>query len=587
MKQLNTDNTEAKKVFMQQVSLAKYESVSTVETEDRKGWVAFGIKNDYPQYLIDLAQDVPTHGALITGIAQMIAGKRLNGDAAAMADIKRLNIDAQLPFIAWDLKTHGGYYLEITKTLDRRGIARVEHYSYETVRLSYNPETGDVNGYWYSRDWSDIRKKRNTPVFIAKYDHANEDCVKGMMHSFVATPGTQYYPKPDYISSLKYIELARQISVFHLNQIENGLFPSFVVQFNNGQPTEEKAHEMTSMIERNISGAKNAGKAIILFNDNKDEAATFEPFPIQDADKQYQFLSDEVDKKTFIGHRVTTPLLFGIRDSSGLGSNTDEMKQGLEIFMDKVIKPYRKLITDDIAAILQMDGIAATVEIIDEEPTATTLEHEKKKCCLSAEDKLTKEDEAAWIEWIENKGETIDSEEWELVDEQPAHDDFETEDEAIKNWKVEQAHELASAADYANGNDKSEEDVGLYKLRYAYAGELSDNSREFCRKALAATQRGLVWRLEDITDMSEAGVNGQFAPQGQSTYDIFQWKGGVYCGHYWKRQIYFRKRAGGKFLPNDGLKNDKRVGNVPYVRQKGSEAIKPIDTPSRGSLKYS
>ena len=86
--------------------------------------------------------------------------------------------------------------------------------------------------------------------------------------------------------------------------------------------------------------------------------------------------------------------------------------------------------------------------------------------------------------------------------------------------------------------------------------------------------------------MSRDGVNSQFAPEGSSTYDIFEWKGGAFCHHKWVRLVYFRKREKGKFLPNDGLKNDKRVGNVPYVPQKGVEGVAPIDTPTRGSLKY-
>jgi hypothetical protein len=638
---------------MQTIALAKYESVSTIETEDRKGWVSFGIDNNYPQYLIDLAQDVPVHGSLVTGIAQMIIGKRINCDKLeASAILAKLGIVESIQGIAYDLKCHGGYYLEIIKTMDGSGIAKVNHYTFETIRLSYN-ESGEINGYWYSRDWKDTRKKRNTPVFIQMFDMSNPDCMRGMVHSFMATPGSQYYPKPDYISALKYIELARQISIFHLNQIENGLFPSFVVQFNNGQPVPEKAMEMKRNIENSISGAKNAGKAIILFNENKDEAATFEPFPISDADKQYQFLSDETDKKTFVGHRVTTPLIFGIRDSSGLGSNTDEMKQGLEIFMNKVIKPYRDIITRDLKSILQFAGVDSVVDIVDEDVNvesdnkadvsyngaqiASAIDiiakikegiltqeqaivflvqflqlpedvarsffskgdavanlmhhlklHEKKKCCLSHEgDKFTSEDEKFWIDRINELGEEIDAEEWVLVDEQPAHDDIETEQAALKEWEVTQSHELASVGSYANGNEKSDEDVGLYKLRFVYGGELSDNSRAFCVAAYNATQAGKVWRLEDITAMGEQGVNGQFAPEGQSTYDIFTWKGGVYCHHFWKRQIYFRKRVAGKFLPNDGLKNDKRVGNVPYVRPKGAEGIKPVDTPTRGSLKYS
>ena len=34
------------------------------------------------------------------------------------------------------------------------------------------------------------------------------------------------------------------------------------------------------------------------------------------------------------------------------------------------------------------------------------------------------------------------------------------------------------------------------------------------------------------------------------------------------------------------MNNDKLVGNVPYVPQKGAEGVAPINTPSRGSLKY-
>jgi hypothetical protein len=131
-------------------------------------------------------------------------------------------------------------------------------------------------------------------------------------------------------------------------------------------------------------------------------------------------------------------------------------------------------------------------------------------------------------------------------------------------------------------------DVGLYKLRYAYSQNIRENSREFCKKMVKMSQAGAIFRYEDIEKMSKSGVNGQFAPQGQNTYSLFDWKGGVYCGHFFKRQIYVRKRdTNGRILPNDGLENDKRVGNNPYVPQKGQEGIAPINTPNRGSLKYS
>ena len=91
----------------------------------------------------------------------------------------------------------------------------------------------------------------------------------------------------------------------------------------------------------------------------------------------------------------------------------------------------------------------------------------------------------------------------------------------------------------------------------------------------------------ELRVMSDKGVNGDFAPTGRSTYDIFVYKGGAFCHHFWKRQIYMRKRdSKGRILPNEGLENDKRVGNNPFVPKKGVEGIAPINTPSRGSLKY-
>jgi len=170
-----------------------------------------------------------------------------------------------------------------------------------------------------------------------------------------------------------------------------------------------------------------------------------------------------------------------------------------------------------------------------------------------------------------------------LVDEQPAHDTREDEELAVSKWKEAQ---LAGEDSYAQGEKKSDEDRGLYKIRYQWAGDSTDKTRPFCLIMDGIRDQGLVFRYEDIQAMGDDGVNGNFAPEGQSTYDIFLWKGGVYCHHFWKRQIYFRKREKGKFLPNDGLKNDKRVGNVPFVKKKGFESVAPIDTPTRGSLKY-
>ena len=203
---------------------------------------------------------------------------------------------------------------------------------------------------------------------------------------------------------------------------------------------------------------------------------------------------------------------------------------------------------------------------------------------LSAAIDMSEEDEQYWRDRLKDRGEVIDLDEWELVHEGEALRDADIERQFCENL---QEYQLSTLEGYADPDKKSAwGDRGLYKLRYAYSQNINDNSREFCVDMVGLSKQGIVYRYEDIQLMSEAGVNGQFAPAGQSSYDLFKYVGGCFCHHHWKRQIYFRKREKGKFLPNKGLENDERVGNVPYVKPKGIEGIAPIKRPDRGSLKY-
>jgi hypothetical protein len=203
---------------------------------------------------------------------------------------------------------------------------------------------------------------------------------------------------------------------------------------------------------------------------------------------------------------------------------------------------------------------------------------------------FSKDDEHKWIDALRGKGEVVDLEEWELISDEVVNDP-DNEDTHLAtqyNFAVE---------DFSNAEEKSNSDSGLYKIRYAYTRNISSNSREFCREMVGAANGGTVFRKEDIDMMSFSGVNGQFAPEGQSVYSIWKWKGGAFCHHAWRRMVYFRKKQGGKFLPNEGLDNDKLVSTEAAIKEgvptsklvpNGWDAAqtRPIDTSSRGSLKY-
>ena len=681
------------------LQFAKYIKVEEVEKETTRGWVEWGEGNSMPNYLIDLYQSSPVHGSLVNSISFMIAGKGFKSEnPASQVNIAKLELDSILGSSALDLKLQGGVYWEVIYSMDHTRIVKVNHLPYENVRLAISDSEDHVCGVWYSRDWMDIRKAKNKPEYVPLFN-PEDPSPRQVLFFHLHSVGSMYYPRPDYISSKDWIELTRHISEYHVNNILNGFFPSFHINFANGEPSPEAQRMISKEIERNLSGTHNAGKFLITFTKNKEEAPNIQAFPITDADKQYEYLSKEATSQIIVAHRVTSPLLMGVRtDGNGLGSNTDEIKAALYVFTKQVIEPFQRIITGAVEEILAFNQVPSKVtieknDIIEmSEPATVVKQSEKKKNILAhvaqaaevnsfaptkemaaeaelglkwreeygrggtevgvarardisnmrnlsldtvtrmnsyfsrhavdkeasgwnqGEDGFPSAGRIAWqlwggdpgqdwaarilerttqskqdftdeqgkifIERLKEKAEYI-SDEWELLSEEDVTDPLAEEDFVLQ---------CQSLDSYAKGDESERSqwgDSGLYKLRYAYSQNLSANSRDFCIEMVGMSKDGAVFKYEDIQQMSDDGVNGEFAPTGQSSYDIFRWKGGAFCHHFWKRQIYFRKQEKGRFLPNKGLDNDKRVGNVPYVKPKGFESIAPINTPSRGSLKYS
>jgi hypothetical protein len=558
---------------IQAINLSMYQPVEAVEKDNRAGWIDYGFNNLFPQHLITLYYNSPIHNALTNSIAYMIEGQ---GTGTIL--------DNALQGIAFDLKLQGAFVAEVIWSMDFTRVVKINHLPFENCRLAYDKEEDDITGIWYSKDWANTRSKKGKPEFIPAFNPSQaEEQPRQVIYAHGMMAGSSYYAKPDYFGALNYVELSYQMGLYHVNNILNGLFPSFIINFLNGIPQKEEREAIRREWEERLSGASNAGKFLMTFNEDPTRAPDIQSFPLSDADKQYQFLSEETAKQIMVGHRVVSPLIHGIRDTTGFGSNKDEMLVGMEIFNNQVIKPYQRIITNTFAPILGSDLTITMNSVFDEvvvvQPTVQSIELKKK--VVAAENDFSDEQGRLWINALKEKAELVDLDEWELLSEEDV-----TEPENEANFR----QEYMSARTYANADERSPfGDTGLYKLRYAYSQNLSENSREFCQEMVSISQAGLSFRYEDIEKMSkDPDINPDFGPGGSNTYDIFVWKGGAFCHHFWKRQIYIRKRdSKGRVLPNDGLNNDKRVGNNPFVPQKGAEGVAPINTPSRGSIKYS
>ena len=322
-------------------------------------FVAYGEDNDYFSYLIDRYNGSPTNNAAINGISEMIYGRGLDATDSKenesqykeMKDLLKKNV---IKRICHDYKMMGQAALQVIYTKDRSKIAQVEHIPVETLRAEKCNSKGEIEAYYYHSDWSEARPSDKL-IRIPAFGMSNQAIEILYIKPYRA--GFKYYSPVDYQGGLQYAELEEEIANYHINNIQNGLSPSMLINFNNGTPDPEQRDAIERSIIDKFSGSSNAGRFILAFNDSKELAATIEPVQLSDAHQQYQFLSDESMRKVMVSHRIVSPMLVGIKDTSGLGNNAEELQTASVLMDNTVIRPMQVTILDELEKVLEYNGI--------------------------------------------------------------------------------------------------------------------------------------------------------------------------------------------------------------------------------------
>ena len=530
------------------LKLASYTSPKVSE-KPRNAWVEYGEDNNFYQYLIDLFHSSPTNNAAIQGISDLIYGEGMEAaegsSLEAYVNFIKIFQAEDVRRVCHDLKLFGHASFQLT--LDKGQVVGAFHIPRNYLRPAKVNDEGEVDTFYFSNDWSKAKSPKFAPQAFPAFGHqaAGDDVAILSVESY--SPGSVYFSPVDYQGGRQYAELEGEIANYHLNNIKNGLAPSMMINFNNGVPPIEEQFEIERDILAKWGGSSNSGKAIIAFNDSPDNAATIEAVQLSDAHNQYQFLSDECIRKVMVAHRITSPMLLGIKDNTGLGNNAEELQVAYELFKNSVIKPFRHLVAEAAESVMAHNGQEIELYFKDLSPvmmeasaTPAKLGSEKIEMSIEAPH-FSETAEEAWLKYLEDKGDKVDLDEWELVHEEEVTDPDEPDGEVFKFFKR-----------FADPEEKSRHDGGIYKIRYRYDPKRTkDNSRTFCKNMVANAEQGVYYRREDIEKMSNAGVNSDFAPKGSSSYDIFRWKGGVNCHHRWYRMIFKRKQVGGKVKPLD------------------------------------
>ena len=534
------------------VNLSTYSSPKIVESKSKE-WVEFGANNNYFKFLIDRANGSATSGACITGISQMIYGKGLDATNSSKkpeqyARMISLFKKDDLRQLAYDLKLTGQCAIQVIYSKNKKTIEKVEHLPIETLRAEKcSADDKQVQAYYYHPDWVNI-KPSEQPLRIPAFGVSDTPKPIEILYVKPYEAGMYYYSTPDYISGISFSEIEEEFATFALNNIRNSFAPASLINFNNGVPDEEAQTLIENKIVSKFQGTSSAGKLIIAFNDSKESQADITPVQISDAHNQYEFISSESQKKIMMSHRIVSPMLLGIKDNSGFGNNAEELKNASILMQNIVINPFQELLTDALDKILAFNGISLNLYFKTLQPLQfIDLDNVKDQETREEETgvKMAKQNEgfedSQMLDALE--GEEID-EEWELVDSR----EYSEENENIEDWakskikeKLSVIQKLANAVT-SKPNGFSYLDKSFYKVRYEYSEKYSSgNSRNFCKTMMQRTSKGVVYRLEDIDKASSAGVNKSFGHKGNS-YDLFKYKGGKQCGHFWSEQLYRLKK---------------------------------------------
>ena len=500
-------------------------------------FVAFGDDNDFYTELIDAYLNSPTTNSIITGVVGQIYGKGFDAlDSSRRPDefaaFKKLFKAKDLKRVCLDYKLLGEAAFQVTYKGSK--VDKVTHFNRETLRAEKCDHKGVINAYYYFPKWDEYQegdKLTRIPVFGSG---AKNEIYIIRRH----IPSMHYYSPPDYIGAINYSKLECEISEYLVNEVTNSFSGTKLVSFTNGVPTTEKQQMIKSEIMNKLTGA-NGEKVIVSFSDSPENKTTIEDISVSDAADVYQYIAEECTRKLLLAHRITSPLLVGIRDNNnGLGSNSEEIENAHNLFENVVIRPYQNDIIDAIDDILAVNGIALKIYVQTLTPiefTDETLVTQEQKEEETGQ-KLSSDVDVHTEELVNDLGDnekTLFELGYELVDERAVdYDDEENLDKQIQMASVPKGR--ATAPSKLDGETK---EGYKYLVRYQYAPlSVKDNSREFCKKMVRAKR---VYRKEDLD--REFQGNKEFNPKDGNSYNLFKYKGGVNCNHYWQRKTYLLK----------------------------------------------
>lgn len=329
-----------------------------------KDWVSFGNDNMYPQKLIELLQTSAIHNTAVKAKVDASVGEGILNYGESIVNQNGDTLNDIYMKIALDYIIFGGYSLNCIWNRGGDKVVEIYHIPFNNIRSEKMNDEDKVEHYYYSSNWGNTRKYK--PLKYKSFDMTDNrgENASQIFYYYDYTPGNDIYPLPSYVGALNDIQLDARISNYHNNNISNGFSGGILINLPNGEPTDDEKRALYRDLVQSFTGTDNAGRLFLSFSEGQELAPQIQSIN-STTDDYYITLEQRVSSRVLTSHRITSPLLVGIRDTStGLGNNANEIEVAYTHFMSSVIEPIQKSLNKSISVVLKPFGVEEKIQVI-------------------------------------------------------------------------------------------------------------------------------------------------------------------------------------------------------------------------------
>ena len=347
-------------------NLEKQIEGSAVTRKNSLGWVNWGIKNNYPNLLLDLYNQSPTHRSACNFAIMSILGNGVDYEQMGVNGDEVIPNYAQswdeiIKSLATDYIIYGSYALQIIMNKDGKTFS-FWHMPLDKVRWSEYDEDGQITSYWISNDWTAVGQ--NPPFQIDAFDMRDDFKIeKGKPFLYVYrtySPTMVYYTQPHYSAAIKAIQSEIEYVNYDLKNIVNGFTPSGVLTLPEVE-TDEERQAIINNITRMFQGSDNANSVMITFRNNiEDKGVEYVPFAKNQG--SFNFYADANQRtinRILEAHQIPNAALIGHPDisNSGFASEADKLELSYQLYNKLTGNFNRMAVVKTLNQMLKMNGL--------------------------------------------------------------------------------------------------------------------------------------------------------------------------------------------------------------------------------------